>query len=241
MLYLITLHWGACIQTLTAHGVSFPLVWSKGQLQGDRHCEKRCVKKVEELNKSLSPFYFLLELLECSWDVGLAVGVYPWVLALPFLRHRLFPETSSRKLLSVSPYSQKSSFMSFHIPNSKTDRWLNLNNFITNYQKDFTLLPRYLNKMKRWSNHTRTAGFRVKMESGWSSGASVCWPIRTSVLSLIELSLFWSSCLLLHFRAPLRCQNSEGGSGFPGHSCKLLSHYCNEKQLPVSLEGRFIG
>lgn len=127
MLYLITLHWGACIQTLSWLSFFSPCL-NQWVVKGDGHCEKRWMKKVEELNKfqSFSPFYFLLELLECSWDVGFPLGVYPWVLALPFLYPLAVHRNIIQKaLVNGSLFSE--AFFYLYLPKKKTDRWLILN------------------------------------------------------------------------------------------------------------------
>jgi len=84
------------------------------------------VKKAEELMKfqSFSPFYFLLKLVECSWDIGFAFVVYSWVFALPFLHPlALHKNIIQKALINESLFSV---FFYVYPPNNKTGRWLNL-------------------------------------------------------------------------------------------------------------------
>lgn len=88
--------------------------------------QEKVSEEAGELNKflSFSPFYFLLELLECSWDVGFALGVYPRALSLPFVYPLTVHKNIIQKALdNVSLFSEV-----LYVPtNNKTGRWLNLN------------------------------------------------------------------------------------------------------------------
>lgn len=99
----------------------------------DEHWNKRSVQK-EESKPNFSPlvFCFMQELLECTWNTGFALGMYLWVLALPFVFPLAVLKNSiqktlvnSRKLLLISPYSQRLSLICTSPPN-KMSRWLNL-------------------------------------------------------------------------------------------------------------------